>query len=228
MINFPTIFISAAQYEQSPYDTCKHVGVGIKISQHPLFGELLIGTDEDYRNVGAHTPSKRIISKLEQLEMAYQRRDIETYIFLHERPWRFQALLDAESWTEKVKWFNTAGLVWVDCEGPGRNADVWKSKIFTTDDHHLVMSDMDRVKLDKIDQVNVYRGANSKIHAKTGLSWSLDRNKAIWFAHRFSRNNKWLATVNVRRNEIAALFTNRGESEIILGHQLHGVKIEKL
>lgn len=66
--------------------------------------------------------------------------------------------------------------------------------------------------------LTVYRGI-SHIGKPNGLSWTVDKNKAIWFAKRFSSNeaNPKLCTMTIKNpNAILAYFDGRGEKEVII------------
>lgn len=66
------------------------------------------------------------------------------------------------------------------------------------------------------DTVTVYRGVTS-YNAKNikALSWTLDRETAEWFAHRFGEEGT-IYEAQVRKEHILALFTGRNESEVIV------------
>lgn len=61
--------------------------------------------------------------------------------------------------------------------------------------------------------LEVFRGGTGR-----GISWTLDRKKAEWFAKRFLTDGKtkpvWRATVNA--NDVWAYFAGRGESEVVV------------
>ena len=66
------------------------------------------------------------------------------------------------------------------------------------------------------DTVTVYRGVTS-YNGKNikALSWTLDRDTAEWFAHRFGEEGK-VYEAQVKKEHILALFTGRNESEVIV------------
>lgn len=66
------------------------------------------------------------------------------------------------------------------------------------------------------DTVTVYRGVTPH-NAKNikALSWTLDRDVAEWFAHRFGENGT-VYEAQIDKNHIFALFTGRNESEVIV------------
>ena len=66
------------------------------------------------------------------------------------------------------------------------------------------------------DTVTIYRGVTS--HNQTNikaLSWTLDRDKAEWFAHRFGENGT-VYEAQIDKENILALFNGRNEAEVIV------------
>jgi hypothetical protein len=66
------------------------------------------------------------------------------------------------------------------------------------------------------DTVKVWRGIR---HRKSfnGLSWTLDRDKAVWFANRLrnGRQKSLLIEGEVNKKDVLAYFAGRDESEIV-------------
>jgi hypothetical protein len=73
------------------------------------------------------------------------------------------------------------------------------------------------------DQVTAYRGAvEAEIALVHGISWTLDRQRAVWFTTNRARNWKSpavLLTVSVARDDIAGMLLTRGEAELLLEPQ---------
>jgi hypothetical protein len=224
----PTFHITQDEYLASPRDSAISVG-GMSMARHPLHCELLFGDDEQLKTIGIPTPDEIVKHKLERLEEAYAEKNIHSYVFTHARPFRFQALLDAKFWQDPLLgWYEVAGDVWTDTEGPGKNADIWRSEVFCTMHCHMTMSEEEFAFFQTLKEVQVFRGADSSKHARTGLSWTLDRNKAMWFAKRYSSKTPWLAEATVKRPQIAAVFLGRGEKEVIVARPPRGAKAIRL
>jgi hypothetical protein len=97
-------------------------------------------------------------------------------------------------------------------------------------------SDAARERYDALpDVVTVYRGT-VKAEADgelTGVCWTLQREKAIWFAtsHGRFRNRKSppvLLTASIEKHEILGLLTGRNEDEVILHPFVDDFRIEYL
>lgn len=228
-----TIFISSEQYAQDVRATVRTIAGNLKMAQHPLYTGLLTGSDEQLKAIGIPTPNEVVAFKLKQLEAAAAVKDVVRYVFTHERPWRLHAFLDTREWGDgsdewKVKWFSAAGEVWIDSEAPGRNADIWRSEVFSSADRFLMMNSEEFTEFRGLTELTVYRGADTKTHARGGLSWTKDRDLAEWFARRYASKSSWLASATVKREQVTALFSRRGEKEIVLAKIPRGVKVERI
>jgi hypothetical protein len=78
----------------------------------------------------------------------------------------------------------------------------------------LIDKSIDNISGEKI---VIYRGSQNN-ELGHGFSWSTDKEKALWFANRFSRNGK-LFTGEVLKKDIFAYILDRGESEIIVDYR---------
>lgn len=211
--------IPRSLYERSPHECVEAVGnTGMKQFRHPLWGGLYIPREaEEHLRQFADSAVKQ---KLALVDAAREKGDANTYVFLHERPWRLQALLDAQDWTQSQLWFQCAGEVWVDSENPGVNENIWRYMIFNKEgsEHTMTAEEREVLKNLTAESVIVYRGADSQRRAKTGLSWTLDYDKAVWFARRFAsiKNKMWVAKATIAPCKISALFRRRQEEEVVL------------
>lgn len=66
------------------------------------------------------------------------------------------------------------------------------------------------------DTVTVYRGVTpyNRRNVK-GLSWTLDRERAEWFAHRFCEDGT-VYTAQISKEYIFAIFNGRNEAEVVV------------
>lgn len=109
---------------------------------------------------------------------------------------------------------------WVNSECPNMDVDVSKPELvemFTQADKQYLMNEKERKLLAQLsDRVTVYRGVTS-YNAKNvrALSWTTNKEKAKWFAHRFQENGT-VYSAQISKTQILAVFSSRGESEIVL------------
>lgn len=81
----------------------------------------------------------------------------------------------------------------------------------------LLQSDID--DLSDEDTVTIYRGV--KVNNYCGLSWTIDKNVAEWFARRFGHNGDkcYIFTGIINKKDILALFSSRNEKEVVCDYR---------
>jgi hypothetical protein len=187
-----------------------------------------------YDITGVHVPgipNRQLRYKKAVLKEAVERGDWHTVVFLHERPYRASALFrvmqeHGEQMSDADYW-KLVGRVWVDSENIWQNTLEWDAllgserggreaimvpDVFDDDDADLAMHRA------LPETVTVYRGATAGLNEE-GLSWTTDRNTAVWFARRFADHRDGepvVLTGTVAKSDVIACFTGRGESEVVV------------
>ncbi len=211
-------------YSMSPYDMVLNSTNGLRFFKHPLYNTLYMPPDA-FTTLAIPTPDEAVAYKIERINEARKEKNASRFVFTHERPWRFQALLDAKPWTSREEWMSVAGEVWVDTESPHVNRALWRSEVFGQPDAYLTMDEDEREFWGKLPTiVTAYRGARIK-RAVHGLSWTLNEDKARWYARRFSTAKRLGVVVQatVHKHDIAAVFLGRNEEEVILARAPRGI-----
>ena len=109
---------------------------------------------------------------------------------------------------------------WIRTEAPNNDPNLSKQdllSLFKATDPALLMSEEDYQQFkDLDDMVTIYRGVTS-MNAKNvkALSWTLERDTAEWFAHRFGENGT-VYEAQIQKQHIYAYFSGRNESEVIV------------
>lgn len=91
----------------------------------------------------------------------------------------------------------------------------------------LLQSDIDDLS-DK-DTVTIYRGV--KVNNYRGLSWTVDKSVAEWFARRFRHNGDrcYLFTGTIKKKDILALFSSRNEKEVVCDYRkIKNIRCEEI
>jgi hypothetical protein len=161
------------------------------------------------------------LHKKDAVAKAKANRDWSTYVFHHERPYRFPALIAAAKKGLKEKPFEfwaLVGRVWRDSENIHQHLKDWKQLWETAiEGRRACMSDEDIRIFDGLpEQIEVWRGTSHK-RGLAGLSWTLDREKAVWFGQRFCSEScvALLAKGTVEKDDVLAYLGERDEREII-------------
>lgn len=111
--------------------------------------------------------------------------------------------------------------IWVTSENPNDdvNVDLEECIDFFTQANKKYLMNEDEYKYYKSlpEKITVYRGVSKGRNPK-GLSYTLDKDKAIWFQNRFAdENNKgFLIEKMINKSNVLAYYDRRGESEIVL------------
>lgn len=164
--------------------------------------------------------NKGLAAKQAAAEDALKKKNWNSYIYLHERPYRIDAFEDIMgSMTDEEYWSHLSDI-WVDSENIGAQPERWKELLMSNrGSREFFMRDDERAELAKLpDKFTVYRGYSENDPEEFGMSWSTDPLVAEWFARRFARNNDKIIMeeLEVAKDEVFAYVTRRGEDEIIL------------
>lgn len=153
--------------------------------------------------------------KKEMATKALESANWSTYVFLHERPYRLDAFLDIFK-EEKCSLKERAELlmdIWTDCEWPNLNGSAWRTLLRIHDEY--LMTTEDKARLDSLPEtVTVFRGSSQK--GKNGISWTLSKEVAEFFAKRFKREDGIVYEKRILKKDIVCLTTQRGEEEILI------------
>jgi hypothetical protein len=159
--------------------------------------------------------------KMCELAEAVKERDWEWFVWLHERPHRLDAvlrLIEEFGVSGKQLW-PVVGHVWSDTESVRQNFDLWRDIWLMDDaDRPMVMSDEERSALAALPQrFEIWRGVNHE-DAVRGYSWTLNRERAIWYADRFADGERLplLASGSVKKADVLSHFLRRDEVEIVV------------
>ncbi len=136
-----------------------------------------------------------------------------SYIFLHERPYRFNALHGIKDQVENDKeYWELVSSVWTDTENLWQVQDLLSDLITANRTSRQCMMDEEEERFLKEmpDDFLIYRGHQE--NNQKGYSWTLSFWKAKWFANRFGQGEVSEALCN--KESAIALLMGRGETEI--------------
>ena len=160
--------------------------------------------------------NKRYEVLSEQVKKLLKEKNYFSYIFQHERPYRFQALLDVITLLDDKEYWDLVSDVWVDSENIWQNLKAWKKILKQRKEtKHFFMDEDDKKDFDNLpDKLIVYRGYTIGKNEK-GLSYTTDENKAKWIAKRFSKSGA-VTSRYIDKKDVFAYTNRRCENEIIL------------
>ena len=183
---------------------------------HPLVINMF-HTDQENARINA-----AYLAKKQAVDDAMREKKWQSYIWMHERPYRFDAMMEAieaGGFDDPETFWETVRAVWSDSENIVENYHDWM-QVWDSDIPHreFAMDKEERAELAAMpDEITVYRGVGHK-DAQDGMSWTTDLDKARWFAQRFAGHNGRQPHVVegvIAKSQVLAYLTGRGESEIV-------------
>lgn len=141
-------------------------------------------------------------------------------VFLVTKSYSFGFLKYAQKDLDKDDLAKVLAYMWIHTEEPRNDPNLSKSKLlsmFKSAEPTALMNDAEFRDFQNLpDTVTVYRGVTSYNSKNVlALSWTLDRDKAEWFAHRFGEDGT-VYEAQIDKEHIYALFNGRDESEVIV------------
>jgi hypothetical protein len=188
---------------------------GLMLS-HPLVQELPGLVDPEH----AAILNQRYREKLQYVDEAVADRKWFTFIHLHERPYRISAFMEiAHELSNKDYWFLLSDVS-TDSENIWQNLEDWRELWNEGRLHKRYAMDANERKAFKRlpDEITIYRGI-CEGHVVNGMSWTLDREEAIWFAERQTHDDELprvLLTAHAKKSDAHALLLGRQENEIVI------------
>jgi len=167
--------------------------------------------------------NKMLVTKKEQCDKALAAHEWSRFVFLHERPYRVEAFQEVQENLSDRDYWPLLREVWCDSENIFQNAMQWWEMLTTPRQRRTLFTPCeDRPALKKMpEMLHVYRGAQQiEMHGHyLGYSWTLNRDKAEWFATRLHRPSDGLAVIasaDVLKEYIVGYINARGEQEIVV------------
>jgi len=194
-------------------DLKKHIVTmksGIQMIHNPLY----VGVYSEHRFMNEMV-NNAYHKKKKHLQEYVEQQKIESVINLIERPYRVESTMEAlRSWWQPNKdaYWDLISWLWQDTECVYENLDTW-IELMTLEfsEPQLMMNDKEKEVYDNLPEiVRVYRGGVDD----KGLSWSLSREKAEWFANRFDYGYQ-VFEKEIKKSDILAYLNGRQEQEII-------------
>jgi hypothetical protein len=193
----------------------EHDGIGT-VLQHPLVYVIPFIEAMDIARANDMLAYKR-----DALRKAAAEGEYGLYVFLHERPYRSDALNNIAYLVDDEEYWELVSDVWRDTE----NLWQWGDKIDRIlgdepEETRRMMDDDDRQVFDALpDTIEVFRGYDEQFEDTPGWSWTLDHERARWFARRWSAragHEPRVAVGEVAKANVAAYIGGRNEAEIIV------------
>lgn len=136
------------------------------------------------------------------------------------KPYKFAFIKYAEKSMSKDDLSEILADAWIITEEPNLDPNLSKTKLlslFKSANPEVLMNDEELKAFNELeDTVTIYRGVTSyNADNIKALSWTLDYDKAEWFANRFGEEGT-VYEAEIVKSHILAYFSRRNESEVIV------------
>lgn len=181
-----------------------------KSIQHPLvIGDIGMMSNSYYNN--------QLMRKQERLKEFENNKEFESYLFLIEKPFRltFFSNLVKQNKIKKLskRYWKILSSLWTGSENIFQNKELWDDLLKDKTNSHYFMSKKDLNFFNSLEnEFIVYRGYS---HWENGYSYTLDKERAVWFAERFGQNGVVKERL-VKKEDVFAYTNSREENEIII------------
>jgi hypothetical protein len=126
--------------------------------------------------------------------------------------------IDLNDQIPKSAYGEIVSSIWIDSENIHEHLEQWVDVFQCAMNMGCLLMDEDDWSrfIDLPATMKIYRGIQYKSQTD-GLSWTLDRDKAIWFMNRWKRpgNKPQLLVGEIDKEDVIAYYGARGESEIV-------------
>ena len=182
-------------------------GEGWMMLRHPLVYQVPFFSNG---SANAYYEQKR-----NAVEKATGDKNYKQFVWLFERPYRLEAFTKIADKLSDTDYWKLLSDIWVDTENQYAHLEEWKKLLASKrpNRHYMMTEEEDNILRALSQEVTIYSGCQKGIN-EDGLSWTLDKSKAKFFANRFGKKGIILERT-ISKNDIVAVLLGRGESEVV-------------
>ena len=225
---------------------------GMKFIKHPLMNEMVFGELDQVipesfkkailpKGLDAKTFADAYVQKINfkqgQLDEAISQQNWDKVFMLIEKPFRLNWLEEnIDLIKDDKQYYNFLKDAYMMTEFPMNGFSNYRDllDLFYARENSKLMLDKDELELlnSLPNEVKIWRGVKVDDvldDDNIGLSFTLNKDKAIWFAERFSQagvSQAILIEAVVKRDDILSIFLNRDEEEVIVNPE--DIKIKEI
>ena len=196
------------------------------IVSHPFTNSGILGMpmDDDYKFINIVDSADGLKLWQEQVKsQIMSAKNVMEICYMMNSAYLLTFLDSVKEHLSRHDYAHALSYSWVKEESPNKDPNVSKTKLikmFKMADKDMLMSDSEREVYDDMpSSVRVYRGVGRGKGAGSpnALSWTLSRDKAEWFAHRYGDGRVYSATID--KKHVLAYFGDSGESEVVVDYK---------
>jgi hypothetical protein len=158
----------------------------------------------------------RLKVKKKECEELLAKQDYIGYVTAHENPYRFNAFQEVQEHFQDEQYWEFLSEIWTLSENIWQNRNGWIQLLTSPrPGRQAFMTKEERAVYAKLpDVVRCYRGY-MPFKNMNGISFTLSKEKAEWFANRWQNKGKVLI-LNVPKKKVFAYLAGRNEQELII------------
>ena len=225
---------------------------GMKFIKHPLMNEMVFGELDQVipesfkkailpKGLDAKTFADAYVQKInfkkQELDKAIEQQNWDKVFMLIEKPFRLNWLEEnIDLIKDDKQYYNFLKDAYMMTEFPMNGFSNYRDllDLFYARENSKLMLDKDELELlnSLPNEVKIWRGVKVDDvldEDNIGLSFTLNKDKAIWFAERFAQagvSQAILIEAVVKRDDILSIFLNRDEEEVIVNPE--DIKIKEI
>ena len=192
----------------------------VSILQHPVYNTPIQVDDGKMVNILEDKEALDRMNKLYEAQID-KADDVNRLLLIIRTPYWLTFLKHIKPYLSKNDFDKMLGDIWVQSENPNGDVNVsvrTSASYFRRANKKILMTPEEMEVYDSLpDTLTVYRGV-SPGRVENGLSWTANKEKALWFAKRFrSRGrNGVLLSGTVRKKDVLAYLNRRSEDELVI------------
>lgn len=181
----------------------------------------IVGEDGGFQMADLVNNSEDLKKWRQQVGKQIDNADSAYGIFtLVNKPYTLAFLKFSQPYLSEQEFGQILSSAWILSESPNDDANMTRQELLSAfksvSPEYLMNEEELRQYQELDDNITIYRGVTSH-NAKNikALSWTLSRDTAEWFAHRFNEEGT-VYEAQINKRHIYALFTGRNEAEVIV------------
>ncbi|RYZ92819.1 MAG: hypothetical protein EOP06_03070 [Proteobacteria bacterium] len=187
--------------------------VGIPWIRHELVSMPFSESEYDYVN-------NYYVRRKELSEELFENKKWAMYLTMHEVPWHVEAFSRIHRYLEDEEYWKILASIYMASENLWQNKRAWK--MFLSSERpgrEHFMTEAERKFLAELpESFTIYRGYMKGLN-KSGFSYSLSENTAIWFSKRYlglELDSSQVHKRTIKKKNVFAYLSRADESEIIV------------
>lgn len=148
--------------------------------------------------------------------MADEKEDILIHLLVFMgSPYRLQFISIISHWLEPEELGDIMRWIWIATEFPHQYSNDMLLLLFEKADQQSLMDEEEWKTFQSLpEEITIYRGRQAKKAKIRGLSWTIDKKQAEWFALRWKNDEGELYSAVINKKDVFAYFSQ--EKEIVV------------